>query len=311
MATTPIHTILGSTGNIGTALAKELSAMPIQIRLVSRNPKAINANDELVKADLLNSVEVEKAAAGSTVVYLVAGITYKLKVWQQQWPQIMENVIAACKQHNARLVFFDNMYAYDPKHIGHLTEETPIRPESEKGKVRALIANMILEEIKRGTLTAMIVRAADFYGPNATSSMLQESVIKRMKAGKSAQWLYAGNKKHAFTYIPDAAYATAFLPQQENAWNQVWHLPTSKSFPSGEEVVNILAEELGIPAKIQILGPTMLRIVALFIPVLKEVVELRYQLDQDYCFDSSKIEKAYGLKPTDIRTGLKACLMGR
>jgi hypothetical protein len=38
-------------------------------------------------------------------------------------------------------------------------------------------------------------------------------------------------------------------------------------------------------------------LVSLFIPVLKEVKELRYQLDQDYCFDSSKIEKAFGLKP--------------
>jgi nucleoside-diphosphate-sugar epimerase len=308
MPSSPLHTILGSTGNIGTALAKDLSAYTDNIRLVSRNPSKINSKDHLMKADLLNSSEVDAAVAGSDTVYLVAGITYKTKIWQEQWPVIMKNTINACKKHGAKLVFFDNMYCYDPKHVGHLTENTPVNPESQKGKVRAKIAQMILDEVKADKLTAMIVRAADFYGPGAKLSFLNESVINRMKAGKTAQWLYAGDKKHSFTYIPDAAYATAFLAQQEDAWNQVWHLPTSKAYPTGQETVNILAKHLGVEPKLQILGPFMLNLVSLFIPVLKEVKELRYQLDQDYCFDSTKIEKAFGLKPISIEEGLKKCL---
>jgi nucleoside-diphosphate-sugar epimerase len=308
MSTSPLHTILGSTGNIGTALAKDLSAYTDNIRLVSRNPSKINSKDHLMKADLLNSSEVDAAVAGSDTVYLVAGITYKTKLWQEQWPVIMKNTINACKKHGAKLVFFDNMYCYDPKHVGHLTENTPVNPESQKGKVRAKIAQMILDEIKAGKLTAMIVRAADFYGPGAKLSFLNESVINRMKAGKTAQWMYAGDKKHSFTYIPDAAYATAFLAQQEDAWNQVWHLPTSKVYPTGQETVNILAKHLGVEPKLQVLGPFMLNLVSLFIPVLKEIKELRYQLDQDYCFDSTKIEKAYGLKAISIEEGLKRCL---
>jgi nucleoside-diphosphate-sugar epimerase len=308
MSTSPLHTILGSTGNIGTALAKDLSAYTDNIRLVSRNPSKINSKDHLMKADLLNSSELDAAVAGSDTVYLVAGITYKTKLWQEQWPVIMKNTINACKKHGAKLVFFDNMYCYDPKHVGHLTEISPVNPESKKGKVRAKIAQMILVEVKAGKLTAMIVRAADFYGPGAKLSFLNESVINRMKAGKTAQWMYAGDKKHSFTYIPDAAYATAFLAQQEDAWNQVWHLPTSKVYPTGQETVNILAKHLGVEPKLQVLGPFMLNLVSLFIPVLKEIKELRYQLDQDYCFDSTKIEKAYGLKAISIEEGLKRCL---
>jgi nucleoside-diphosphate-sugar epimerase len=308
MSTSPLHTILGSTGNIGTALAKDLSAYTDNIRLVSRNPSKINSKDHLMKADLLNSSELDAAVAGSGTVYLVAGITYKVKIWQEQWPVIMKNTINACKKHGAKLVFFDNMYCYDPNHVGNLTENSPVNPQSQKGKVRAKIAQMVLDEIKSGKLTAMIVRAADFFGPGAKLSFLNESVINRMKAGKTAQWLYAGDKKHSFTYIPDAAYATAFLAQQENAWNQVWHLPTSKVYPTGQETVNILAKHLGVEPKLQVLGPFMLNLVSLFIPVLKEIKELRYQLDQDYCFDSTKIEKAYGLKAISIEEGLKRCL---
>jgi nucleoside-diphosphate-sugar epimerase len=308
MANSSLHTILGSTGNIGTSLAKDLTAFTDNIRLVSRNPKTIMGNEELLKADFLNEDEVDNAIAGSGTVYLVAGITYKIKIWREQWPIIMGNVIKACIRHNAKLVFFDNMYCYDPSHVGHLTEETPVNPQSEKGKVRAEIAQMILDEISSGRLTAMIVRAADFYGPGAKLSFLNESVINRMKVGKTAQLLYAGDKKHSFTYIPDAAYATAFLAQQKDAWNQVWHLPTSKAYPTGQETVNILAKHLGVEPKLQILGPFMLNLVSLFIPVLKEVKELRYQLDQDYCFDSSKIEKAFGLKAIDLEEGLRKCL---
>ena len=308
MPTSTLHTILGSTGNIGTALAKDLSAYTDNIRLVSRNPSKINPKDQLMKADLLNPSEVDAVVKGSGIVYLVAGITYKTKIWQEQWPIIMKNTIQACKKHGAKLVFFDNMYCYDPGYVGHLTENSPVNPQSQKGKVRAKIAQMILDEIQAGKLTSMIVRAADFYGPGAKLSFLNESVINRMKAGKTAQWLFAGDKKHSFTFIPDAAYATAVLSQQEDAWNQVWHLPTSKAYPTGQETVNILAKHLNMEPKLQILGPFMLNLVSLFIPVLKEVKELRYQLDQDYCFDSTKIEKTYGLKAISIEEGLKKCL---
>ncbi|MEX0882484.1 MAG: NAD-dependent epimerase/dehydratase family protein, partial [Cyclobacteriaceae bacterium] len=168
-----------------------------------------------------DGIQVNAAIEGSDTVYLVAGITYKTRLWQEQWPIIMQNTIKACQNHGAKLVFFDNMYCYDPQHVGHLTEDTPIHPKSEKGKVRASIARMILEEVEAGKLKAMIVRAADFYGPDAKLSFLNESVINRMKAGKTAQWLYNKEKQHSFIYIPDAAFATAFLAQQENAWNQV------------------------------------------------------------------------------------------
>ncbi|NHE56770.1 NAD-dependent epimerase/dehydratase family protein [Cyclobacterium plantarum] len=303
-----LHTILGSSGNIGMQLAKDLSKYTDNIRLVSRNPKPIHGEESLLKADLLVGSQVDAAVEGSDTVYLVAGITYKTRLWQEQWPLIMENTIQACQRYGAKLVFFDNMYCYDPGHVGHLTEETPVNPQSNKGKVRAEIAQMIMDEVESGTLKAMIVRAADFYGPDAKLSMLNESVINRMKAGKTAQWLYSKERKHSFTYIPDAAFATAFLAQQEEAWNQVWHLPTSDRYPTAQECVDILAKELGVPPKLQVLPGFMVSILAVFIPLLKEIKELRYQLDQDYCFDSGKIEKAYGLKATDLEKGLKSCV---
>src|SRR5690606_41000526 len=61
-----MHTILGAGGAIGTPLAKNLHEIHGKpVRLVGRNPKRVNANDELVTADLLDTPAVYRAVAGS------------------------------------------------------------------------------------------------------------------------------------------------------------------------------------------------------------------------------------------------------
>ncbi|MFN3999020.1 NAD-dependent epimerase/dehydratase family protein [Algoriphagus sp.] len=303
-----LYTILGANGNIAKVISTELGSKGLKIRQVSRNPKAVNTTDELVSADLTDSIQVLNAVSGSDLVFLLAGIKYSVPDWQRDWPKIMRNTLDACIATGAKLVFFDNMYALDPSQIGHLTEETPLNPTSEKGKVRKQILEMLWAEVESGRLTALVARAGDFYGPGASNSFLNELVINKMKAGKTPQWLYAGDKKHSFTYIPDAGKATAFLALQTDSWNQTWNLPTDPSYPSGQEITAILNQHLGTNKKLQVMPSWLVATLGLFIPVLKEVKELRYQTAEDYCLDSSKIEKAYGLKATPISVGLKACI---
>jgi putative NADH-flavin reductase len=131
-----MQTILGSGGAIGIPLAKELKRYTNQIRLVSRNPKKVNETDECYPIDLNDLTQINKAVAGSEVVYVVIGFEYKLSVWQKTWPSFMKSVINACKMHNAKLVFFDNVYIYSRSAIHHMTETSPLQPPSKKGEVR-------------------------------------------------------------------------------------------------------------------------------------------------------------------------------
>ena len=73
-------------------------------------------------------------------------------------------LLSACKKNKSKLVFFDNVYSYGRVN-GWMTEETPVKPDSEKGKVRAELSEMILKEVEQGNLKAIIAKAADFYGP--------------------------------------------------------------------------------------------------------------------------------------------------
>lgn len=301
-----MQTILGSGGAIGIELAKALKEYNENIRLVSRNPQKVNPTDELMPADLTNPAEVRKAVEGSSVVYVTVGFPYSINVWKKTWPQLMANVIAACKEHKAKLVFFDNMYMYDKHHLNGMTEDTPISPPSRKGKVRAEIAAKLMNEVKKGNLTALIARCADFYGPGVEKNgILNETVINPLSKGKKANWMGSFDCKHSFTYTPDAGKATALLGNTEDAYNQVWHLPTASDPFTGREWIEAVGAELGMKPKHRRLPEKLLKITGFFVPMVKELAEMVYQYDRDYVFDSSKFEKRFGYRPVSYEEGIR------
>ncbi len=304
-----MQTILGSGGAIGVELAKVLTSYTNSIRLVSRNPKKVNPTDELISADLLNKEDVFKAVEGSEVVYVTIGFEYKTKIWQSNWPKFIKYVIEACISNNSKLVFFDNIYMYDPRFISDMDEETPINPSSEKGKVRAEVVKLIMDAVNSGKLKALIARSADFYGPGIKeTSMLNEMVIKPLKAGKKANWIGSADYKHGFTYTPDAAVATAMLGNLDESYNQVWHLPTSSEPLTGRDWINNVAVFFKVKPRVQVISKFLLRVTGLFMPVMKEIVEMTYQYEKDYVFKSDKFEQAFNFKPTSYAEGLKAVI---
>ena len=300
-----MQTILGANGTIGGLLAKELSIYTDKVRLVSRNPRKVNDTDELFPANLSDISQLDKAIEGSEVVYLLVGFDYNLKVWQKNWPKLMRATIDACIKHNAKLVFFDNVYLYDLQAIPYMTEDSKINPPSKKGKVRKEIAEMLLAGVKTGKLTALIARSADFYGPNNEKSFLIETVYKNLKKGKKAMWFGSIDKKHSFTYTPDAAKATAILGNTPEAYNQLWHLPTNSNTPTVRELTSLFSKEMKAKDKISVLPIWFLKVLGLFIPVMREMPEMMYQYDRDYIFDSSKFNKRFNFHPTTYQEGVK------
>jgi nucleoside-diphosphate-sugar epimerase len=300
-----MQTILGSSGVIGKEVARELyKSFTKDIRLVSRNPKQVNPTDQLFKADLLDAGQVMEAVKGSEVVYLTAGIQYSAKIWAEQWPVIMRNVVDACIAHKAKLVFFDNVYSYG-KVDGIMTEETPYNPCSKKGKIRLQVINMMMDDVKKGKLQVLIARAADFYGPDTPLSFINVMVLANYAKGKKAQVMGNINAKHSFTYTPDAGKATAILGNTPSAFNQVWHVPTDRNTLTGKQFLELTAKAFGVKPGFMTVKKWMLRMIGLFNPVIKESIEMMYQNEADYIFDSSKFEKAFSFKPISYQEGIK------
>ena len=300
-----MQTIIGSGGAIGIPLAKELKKYTDQIRLVRRNPKKINETDQLYQIDLNDISRVDKAIAGSEVVYVVIGFEYKLSVWQEIWPAFMKAVINSCKKHDAKLVFFDNVYLYDKSAIPHMIETSPIHAPSKKGEVRQQLHEMIMSEVEKNNLTALIARSADFYGPDNKSSALNMMVVDNLMKGKKAQAFGNINKIHTYTFTPDAAKATAILGNTTDAFNQVWHVPTTKEKLTNLQWVQLIADELKVEPKIQTIPLWMIKILGLFIPIMREFPEMIYQNEQDYIFDSTKFEKRFAVTATAPKDGIR------
>lgn len=218
----------------------------------------------------------------------------------------MRAVIDACILHKAKLVFFDNIYLYDVGAIGHMTEESAVNPPSRKGAVRELIARMLMDAVQAGKLQGLIARSADFYGPRNEKSFLNEVVYKNFRKGKTANWFMNADKIHSFTYTPDAAKATALLGNTEDAWNQVWHLPTDPAKINGRQLVSLFAREMKQPDKVMVIRMWLLKVLGIFMPLMREMPEMMYQYDRDYYFDSTKFQQRFGMSPTSYEDGVKA-----
>jgi nucleoside-diphosphate-sugar epimerase len=298
-----MHTILGAGGAIAHALTNELFANNQPVNLVGRNPKPV-PGATIISADLADKRQTSEAIKGSSIVYLCAGLKYDIKIWAKLWPLIMQNTIDACKEHKAKLIFFDNVYCLG-KVKGAMTEESPFNPASKKGVIRAAIATQLLNEIKSGNLTAMIARAADFYGPGCNTSVFNILVTDNLAKGKKAQCMVNADLQHSYTYTTDCGKALWLLSQRNDAFNQIWHLPTAQPALTGKELIGMAAKEFGMEAKFTILSKGYNRFGGLFNTLVKELHEMLYQNDSVYIFDSSKFENAFRIKPTTYLEGIK------
>jgi nucleoside-diphosphate-sugar epimerase len=299
-----MQTILGAGGAIGTELVKEFARTGQSVRLVSRNPKPIQGATETISADISDLNQTIRAVSGSSIVYLLVGLKYDLRVWHELWPRIMSNAIEACKRANAKLIFFDNVYMYG-KVSGPMTEETPFNPCSKKGQVRAQIATTLLNEIKAGKLSALIARSADFYGPDARTSVANILVFEKFAKGATASWLVNDTVPHSYTFTPDAARSLTMLAANESAWNQTWHVPTTANPPIGKQFIEMAAKEFRVEPKYRVLNRPLIMLAGLFDQNTRESYEMLYQYDSVYLFESAKFSKTFSFEATSYAEGVR------
>lgn len=301
-----IQTILGANGPVATELAKQLSTYQTEIRLVSRNPKKVNASDHIMSLDLTQKENIFEAVQGSSVVYVTIGFPYNIKFWRKLWVPFMKAVIDACLKNNSKLVFFDNVYAIGGTNVNHITESSPISPGSKKGEVRAEVDELILQNIMSNKLKAIIARAPDFFSAGAgKNSMLISQVYDNLVRGKKARWLCDATKVHSLAYVPEIAKGTAMLGNTEEAYGQVWNLPTDHAKLTGKEWIELVAREIGCEPKYTVLPNWLFKTLGIFVPFMAELAEMNYQYNQHYFFDSSKFNHYFDHTPITNERAVK------
>jgi nucleoside-diphosphate-sugar epimerase len=129
-------------------------------------------------------------------------------------------------------------------------------------------------------------------------------VFGNLRKEKKAQWLVNAKVAHSFTYVPDAAQALYMLANK-NAFGQTWHMPTASNPFTGEEFIKEVAKHMKAKDSYSVISKGMMIIAGLFNRTIKESLEMAYQNEFPYLFDSSKFNRAFNFEPLSYPDGIK------
>ena len=298
----PQHVVLGA-GTIGTTIAEQLAAAGEPVRLVSRSGRSPGiAGVEAVAADLTNALAVRAATAGAHVAYFACQPAYT--DWPKGFPPLAEGVLGGLAGSRARLAVVDNTYMYGPTGGRPMSEDLPYAATTRKGIARARLAERFMAAHRAGDVPVVIARASDYFGPRGATSSVGDRFFPPLLAGKAVQVLGNVDAPHSNTYLPDFARTLIELGRRDEALGEIWHVPTAPAV-SQRRFAEMAAEAAGLPApKLRRLSKPMLLLAGLFVPPAREMIEMAYEFEEPFILDSSKIERAFGLRPTPLEEAL-------
>jgi nucleoside-diphosphate-sugar epimerase len=296
-----LQVVFGS-GPIGNAVMNELLAGVHKVRIVNRHGK-INVPEgvELVQGDAMNPAFTREVCKGATVVYNCTNVPYDR--WPELFPPLQAGILEGAASTGAKLVSMENVYMYGPTQGKPLTEDLPYAATTRKGRVRAQMAQDLLAAHRSGKVRVAIGRASDFFGPGALTSSSGERVFLPALSGKASQVVGNPNLPHTYTYVPDIGKGLVILGERDEALGQVWHLPSAQTVTTRQFIEMIFAET-GYSARVQAVPNLILKTLALFNPMLREVVEMLYEFEEPFIVDHSRFERTFGNHATPLQEAI-------
>ncbi len=305
MASGQVHVVFGA-GQIGTPLAKRLRGLGHEVRLARRSSAPAPEGVTPLVGDAGDPSFVADAARGARALYHCMNPAYDRRVWARELPRLMSSLIAAAGRAGARLVVLDNLYMLGDGGGRPLNEDTPVAPRSRKGEIRAQVAAMLFEAHRRGEVRAVSGRASDFFGPGGTQTYFGDAFWPRVIAGKSAQVLSNPDIQHTYHYTLDVAAGLAALGTAEDDVTGRWWMLPAVPAETTRALIARFATALGHEIRVERIPAWMLDLMALFVPLLREVSEMRYQWEQPLVVDDRRFRERFGQTPTSLDDGARA-----
>jgi nucleoside-diphosphate-sugar epimerase len=302
--TTAEHVIFG-TGAVGLATYEALRRRGESVRLVNRSGHAPVRDDvEVVGGDARDPGFTADAARGARVVYQTLNPPYT--EWTAQFPALQAGVLAAARTSGARLVSMENVYMYGRPDGRPLTEDCSYDAHTVKGQLRGRMARELLAAHHAGRVEVTIGRASDYFGPRGgAQSNLGDRVFTAALTGKTASVLGDLDQPHTYSYIPDIGEGLAVLGEHPDAPGEVWHLPNDPDTRTTRQLVDIVYRHAGQQrTKVRALPVLMLRGVGLFNATVRGLLEMRYQYEEPFVVDSSKMTTKLGVQATPVEHAL-------
>lgn len=304
--------ILGATGGIGGALADNLLKRGWTVRALNRHAdkaRAARPAFDWRQGDAMVAGDVLAAAQGADViVHAVNPPGYRN--WGELVLPMLDSTIAAAKATGARIVLPGTIYNFGPDAFPSLTETSPQHPRTSKGAIRVEMEKRLKAAADGGT-PVIIVRAGDFFGPGAANNWFSQGLVKAGQPIRSVTYPGRAGIGHQWAYLPDVAETMARLIERGNAlpnfaayhMNGVWDA-------DGRQMITAIEKAAGRKLKVRGFPWFALPFLAPFVPLFKELHEMRYIWAEPLKMDNAKLVEELGEEPhTPIDVAVRTTLI--
>ena len=279
--------------------------------MVGRSRGALQAqygNDPLAEVVTWNPDDpssVREACRGiESIVYLVGVDYWKFALHPRLMKQTLEGAIT---EGVARLLLIGTIYPYGRPRSARVTEDHPREPHTFKGRMRKAQEDLLLEADAAHRIKGCVLRLPDFYGPGVDKSFIHGAIIAAVKGG-TANMIGPLDKPHEFVFVPDVGPVVLKLLETSAAFGHVWHFGGA-GVTSQQALVVEIGRQTGRALKLRVAGKTVLRLMGLFNPMMREMVEMHYLLTEPVIMDDSRLQRLIGpLAKTSYEEGLRRTL---
>lgn len=303
--------LLGAAGAVGKTIADALRKEGAPYRVIGRNAATLEKSfggDPLAEIKTWNPDDADAVRRAfldiETIVYVV-GVNY----WQfELHPQLMRKTIdGAVAAGVRRILLVGTVYPYGRAESDVVTEDHPRNPHTFKGKMRKEQEDLLFAAQAAGKIEACELRLPDFYGPQVDKSFLWSAFEAAAKGGR-AQLMGPIDRPHQYVFIPDVGPLVMRLLKTDEAWGHWWNFAGSGTITQRELVEKIFAAA-GKKPKWMVAGKTMLRLMGLFNPLMREMVEMHYLVTDPVVMDDSRLSHLLGgLQKTSYDEGVRQTL---
>ena len=309
--------VLGATGGIGGEVARQLQAAGWAVRGLSRSAESGTHKDRItwLRGDALNVDEVRAAAAGcAVIVHAVNPPGYKR--WGEVVLPMLDNTIAVAQELHATVVLPGTVYNYGPNAFPTLTENSPQNPVTKKGAIRVEMERSLQAFTEQGG-RVIIVRAGDFFGPQAGNNWFSQGLVKPNLPVTTISNPGKQGVGHQWAYIPDVArtMVTLIAMREKLAAFETFHMEghwDHDGTQMAQAIQRVVTQHGGRTPKVSAFPWWVMPVIALFSETLKEMLEMRYLWKVPLRMDGGKLKALLERVPnTPLDEAVEATLRGQ
>lgn len=308
--------VLGAGGGIGGEVARQLLCAGWQVRGLSRRAaqeKGKNPAIGWIQGDALNAGDVRAAAAGcAVIVHAVNPPGYRN--WGGLVLPMLRNTMAAARAADALVVIAGSVYNYGPDAWPSIAEDAPQHTTTRKGALRVQVERELEAWCGSGG-RALVVRAGDFFGPQAGSSWFSQGLVKPGQPVTRVANPGRPGVGHQWAYLPDVAATMVALIERRAALEPFARFHMGGHWdPDGATMTNTIlrvAQDAGLTARIARFPWWLLPLVAPFNVTMRELREMRYLWEQPVRLENAQLVRELGAEPhTALEEAVRTTLVG-